>query len=143
MYDMHTISTNNNGEKVVDPYDHKGSHEKWLKSIDYPNATNYFSLKAISSESSELLTKYVLDLSVGKNIAHGSKRGQRSYIHLCNVRLRLRKIIEIFEKQTQKKFIELTEDDMFRAKEELQKITTETNDNLEAIFEKKEREVLG
>jgi hypothetical protein len=54
----------------------------------------------------------VLDLSVGKNIAHGSKRGQRSYIHLCNVRLRLRKIIEIFEKQTQKKFIELTEDDM-------------------------------
>jgi len=37
----------------------------------------------------------------------------------------------------------MTEDEMFRAKEELQKIITETNGNLEATFEKKEREVLG
>src|SRR3989339_1206190 len=34
----------------------------------------------------------------------------------------------------------MTEDEMFRAKEELQKIITETNGNLEATFEKKERE---
>ena len=37
----------------------------------------------------------------------------------------------------------MTEDEMFRAKEELQKIITETNNNLEAIFEKKEKEVMG
>jgi len=37
----------------------------------------------------------------------------------------------------------MTEDDRFRAKEELQKIINETNNNLEAIFEKKEREVMG
>ncbi|HEY4513020.1 MAG TPA: ribosome recycling factor [Candidatus Paceibacterota bacterium] len=37
----------------------------------------------------------------------------------------------------------MTEDDRFRAKEELQKITTETNGNLEAVFEKKEKEVMG
>jgi len=37
----------------------------------------------------------------------------------------------------------MTEDEIFRAKEELQKIINETNSNLEAIFEKKEREVLG
>ena len=37
----------------------------------------------------------------------------------------------------------ITEDEMFRAKEELQKIINETNGNLEAIFEKKEREVMG
>jgi ribosome recycling factor len=37
----------------------------------------------------------------------------------------------------------LTEDEKFRAKEELQKIIDETNGNLEAVFEKKEREVLG
>ena len=36
----------------------------------------------------------------------------------------------------------LTEDDKFRAKEELQKIIDETNRNLEAIFEKKEGEVM-
>lgn len=37
----------------------------------------------------------------------------------------------------------MTEDEMFRAKEELQKIINETNSNLEAIFEKKEKEVMG
>ena len=37
----------------------------------------------------------------------------------------------------------ITEDEKFRAKEELQKITTEVNENLEAIFEKKEKEVMG
>ncbi|MEI6280492.1 MAG: ribosome-recycling factor [bacterium] len=37
----------------------------------------------------------------------------------------------------------MTEDEMFRAKEELQKIITETNNNLEAVFEKKEKEVMG
>ena len=37
----------------------------------------------------------------------------------------------------------MTEDERFRAKEELQKIINETNDKLEATFEKKEREVMG
>ncbi|MFA6520328.1 MAG: ribosome recycling factor [Candidatus Paceibacterota bacterium] len=37
----------------------------------------------------------------------------------------------------------MTEDERFRAKEELQKIINETNNNLESIFEKKEREVMG
>ena len=38
---------------------------------------------------------------------------------------------------------DLTEDEKFRAKEDLQKIVDETNNNLESIFEKKEKEVLG
>lgn len=37
----------------------------------------------------------------------------------------------------------LTEDEKFRAKEELQKIIDETNRNLEAVFEKKQKEVMG
>jgi len=37
----------------------------------------------------------------------------------------------------------LTEDEKFRAKEELQKIIDEVNRNLEATFDKKEREVMG
>ena len=37
----------------------------------------------------------------------------------------------------------LTEDEKFRAKEDLQKIITETNTSLEAIFGKKEKEVMG
>ncbi len=45
--------------------------------------------------------------------------------------------------QTQEKGGKLTEDEKFRAKEELQKIIDETNKNLEASFEKKQREVMG
>ncbi len=37
----------------------------------------------------------------------------------------------------------MSEDDKFRSKEELQKIVEETNKNLEALFEKKEKEVLN
>ena len=37
----------------------------------------------------------------------------------------------------------MTEDEKFRAKEELQKIINETNNNLGAVFEKKEKEVMG
>ena len=37
----------------------------------------------------------------------------------------------------------ITEDDKFKAKEDLQKIIDETNKNLENIFERKEKEVLG
>ncbi|MFZ3011807.1 MAG: ribosome recycling factor [Minisyncoccia bacterium] len=46
--------------------------------------------------------------------------------------------IEVKEKEAK-----MTEDEKFRAKEELQKIINETNNNLEAIFEKKEKEVMG
>jgi len=37
----------------------------------------------------------------------------------------------------------LTEDEKFRAKDELQKIIDEANRNLEASFEKKQKEVMG
>src|SRR3989338_2337810 len=45
--------------------------------------------------------------------------------------------------QAKEKEGKLTEDEKFRAKEELQKIIDEVNRNLEATFEKKQREVLG
>lgn len=53
-------------------------------------------------------------------------------------RERVWKDVEIKEKEGK-----LTEDEKFRAKEELQKIIDETNKNLEASFEKKQKEVMG
>src|SRR3989344_1643670 len=47
------------------------------------------------------------------------------------------------EVQTQEKSGKMTEDEKFRAKEELQKIIDDTNKNLETSFEKKEKEVMG
>ncbi len=43
----------------------------------------------------------------------------------------------------QEKEGKMTEDELFRGKEELQKIINEANNNLEAIFEKKQTEVMG
>ncbi len=45
--------------------------------------------------------------------------------------------------QKKEKEGKLTEDEKFRAKEELQKIIDETNRNLEMSFEKKQKEVMG
>ena len=45
--------------------------------------------------------------------------------------------------QAKQKEGKLTEDEKFKAKEELQKIIDETNRNLEATFEKKQKEVMG
>ena len=45
--------------------------------------------------------------------------------------------------EAKKQEVKMTEDEMFRAKEELQKIINEVNNNLEAIFKKKEKEVMG
>jgi hypothetical protein len=109
---MQRIIVNNKGEQEVDPYDHKGSHEKWLKSINYPENPNFLAFKGISFDASRLLTQYVLDLFVGKNLARGTKRGQRSYIHLCNTRVRLRRLVEDIETITKKKLLDLSEDDV-------------------------------
>jgi ribosome recycling factor len=45
--------------------------------------------------------------------------------------------------ENKKKANEMTEDEMFRAKEELQKIINEANTTLELCFEKKQTEVMG
>lgn len=47
------------------------------------------------------------------------------------------------EVQALEKESKITEDEKFRAKEDLQKVIDEANANLEAIFEKKEREVMN
>ena len=53
-------------------------------------------------------------------------------------RERIWKDVEVKEKEGK-----LTKDEKFRAKEELQKIIDEANGNLEASFEKKQKEVMG
>ncbi|KKR70628.1 MAG: Ribosome-recycling factor [Candidatus Nomurabacteria bacterium GW2011_GWB1_40_7] len=60
-------------------------------------------------------------------------------------RITVRKEREVVFREIEAKEKEgkMTEDEMFRAKEELQKIINETNGNLEATFEKKEKEVMG
>lgn len=59
------------------------------------------------------------------------------------ITIRHERVIVLEDIEAKKKESKMTEDEMFRAKEELQKITNEVNASLEAIFEKKEKEVMG
>jgi ribosome recycling factor len=59
------------------------------------------------------------------------------------IAVRHERVVVMEDIEAKKKEAKITEDEMFSAKEELQKITNEANANLEAIFEKKEKEVMG
>ena len=59
------------------------------------------------------------------------------------ISVRHERVLVLEDMEIKEKDGKITEDELFRAKEELQKITNETNNNLEMIFEKKEKEVLG
>ncbi|MFZ1019468.1 MAG: ribosome recycling factor [Minisyncoccia bacterium] len=61
----------------------------------------------------------------------------------ARITIRHERVIVLEDIEMKKKEVKLTEDEMFAAKEELQKITNETNSNLETIFEKKQKEVMG
>jgi len=59
------------------------------------------------------------------------------------ITVRREREVVLNDMEAKKKESKMTEDELFRGKEELQKIINETNNNLEAIFEKKEKEVMG
>ena len=59
------------------------------------------------------------------------------------IAVRHERVIVLEDIEAKQKETKLTEDEMFAAKEELQKITNEANANLEALFEKKQSEVMG
>ena len=58
------------------------------------------------------------------------------------IAVRHERVVVLEDIEGKKKDAKMTEDEIFAAKEELQKITNETNSNLEAIYDKKEKEVL-
>lgn len=59
------------------------------------------------------------------------------------IAVRREREIVMSDMEAKKKESKMTEDEMFRAKEELQKIVNETNSALEKVFERKEKEVMG
>jgi ribosome recycling factor len=59
------------------------------------------------------------------------------------ITVRHERVVVLEDIEAKEKEGKITEDEKFSAKEELQKITNETNNNLEEIFEKKEKEVMG
>ncbi len=106
------LITNNRGEIEVDPFDHKGRFNTWLKSISLAGGYDYFTLTGMSRHHSEVLTRYVLDLAAGKNTARGHRKGPRSYSHLISVRNHIRGLLIVLERQTNKFAMDFTEDEI-------------------------------
>jgi ribosome recycling factor len=59
------------------------------------------------------------------------------------IAVRHERVVVLEDIEGKKKDAQMTEDEIFAAKEELQKITNESNLKLEAIYDKKEKEVMG
>ena len=112
---MRQVIKNNKGELEVDPYGRKHDFEQWLKSIGYyDEKINYAFFDGISRQSSELIIRYIIDLTHGKNVAKGSGRGARSFNHLYNLKTRLPKTVDIMEHFCRKDLIYLDDDDVIK-----------------------------
>ena len=109
---MKGVIINNFGEVQIDPHNCKAKHDKWISQVVTNGDTNYHTMKKVSEQASELITRYILDLHNGKNLAKGTRRGKRSFNHLCNTRIRLHKLAEMLETRYNKKIMELTEDNI-------------------------------
>lgn len=105
---------NNVGEIEVDPTCQKDQYLRWRYSLETEQGINYRTLRKVSPKSSELITRYVLDMADGKNIAKGTHRGPRAFNHLNSMRLRLERTVQILEDESKKELIHLTEDDVLR-----------------------------
>jgi len=104
---------NKYGEIEIDPCNVKAHHEAWLRRIGFESQNiDLHSFKEISPKASESITKYILDLHNGRNLAKGTRRGRRSYNHLTNSRMRLNNIIRIMETRCKKGLFDLTENDV-------------------------------
>lgn len=109
-----TLHTNNHGQVEVDPFDCKGKYARWLSSITRDGNINFHAEPHISPVHSEVLTRYILDLASGKNMARGHKKGPRSDIHLVNARIRLSGFLRLLEAHTGRQAMDFTEDELLR-----------------------------
>jgi len=87
----------------IDPYNHKENYLKWKEK-------NRDKIQDISEFNSRLILDYLYDMENGLNVATGSKKGARSYIRLCSIKLRLVFLLKQLEKKFQTyKITEITE----------------------------------
>jgi len=103
------------GEVEVDPMNRRGNHNGWLKRINYETDNiDYYSFSNIPKEASYYLTRYLIDLWEGKNLARGIKKGRRSVNHLFGSRLRNCRVLELLKEQGSTEFLKLTEDEVLQ-----------------------------
>ena len=109
---MTSTFINIQGELEVDPNDRRNSHLNWLKKIGYEtDNVDYYSFKTFSEKGSYYLTRYLIDLWEGKNLAKGTKRGRRSFNHIFGCKTRVSKVLTLLHERNHKELFDLTDDD--------------------------------
>ena len=84
-----------------DPYHHREHWEKW-------KAENQNGINDISNDNSTLILQFLSDMETGKNVSPVSRKGERSYIRLNNLRGKMFFFAKIFDKN----LASLTKDDV-------------------------------
>ena len=66
----------------IDPHMNKESYLRW-------KAKTAAGIPGVSQEDSVLIRRYLQDMESGRNIARGTKKGPRSYIHINTTKNRI------------------------------------------------------
>ena len=77
-----------------DPYNHEARWKKWKQK-------NLKSIKGISKQNSKLILAFLEDMEMGKNVSPYSRKGERSYCRLNDLKSRM----AFFSKQLQSKVL--------------------------------------
>ncbi len=90
-------------EEIKDPYNSKARFEKWFKEKE---------IKGLGPANSQLVVRFITDMSLGMNVAKGSKKGARSPIRLNTQRVRICFILRELEKRRIKDIRKVTAKDL-------------------------------
>lgn len=91
-------------EEVIDPHRNKAKFERWGKDKK---------LMHISSESRNIILRYIQDMADGINV-NGSNKGARSFSRLNAIRVRIPQIAGFIQKKYKKEITEVTGDEILR-----------------------------
>jgi len=84
-----------------DPYHHKERWEAW-------KAQNVDAIRGVSKYNAGIILSFLSDMEVGKNVSPVSRKGERSYIRLNTLRVRIAFFADYFCKNLD----QLTKDDI-------------------------------
>ena len=107
------IITMPNGDTQIDPFGRKRAVDKWFADVTLNGKINYdFYSDIVDPKTSELLVKFIYDLSTGKNSPRDGVKRARSYTTLSGYMVRLPPFLSRVEKFAKKPITQITKDEV-------------------------------
>ena len=82
-----------------------------------------------SPENSAVINQHVVDMELGRNVARSSRKGGRSYAHLCNIQQRLTQVTKMLEARGATDLTKLTEEQVTQLFDDMQRGEIKTTRN--------------